>query len=199
MISGDHHGNLGFLEQTMMDTLMTEERIQNLFAQSRRKKHYPGTRLARSLERVATLIQSDLPTRVYFVSHGGFDTHVNQQGTHQRLLRELSDAVVAFQNDLKSTGHQDQVLTTTFSEFGRRPSQNQSGGTDHGTAAPLFLFGSQLKNRLVGESPNLDVGENQDIQYSTDFREVYATILDHWLGCDSSVVLGGKFDHLPMI
>jgi uncharacterized protein (DUF1501 family) len=191
--------NASFLKQTMMDTLITEKRIQKLFTQFSSGAKYPTDRLAASLKNVASLISSGLPTRIYFVSLGGFDTHQGQAGAQQRLLKELSASLAAFQNDLAERGLEDQVLTMTFSEFGRRPSENQSGGTDHGTAAPLFIMGSQIKSQLVGEAPDLNLANNKDLQFSTDFRRVYSTVLDKWLDCESEPVLGRKFKHLPFI
>jgi len=191
--------NSSFLKQTMMDTLITEKRIQKLFTQFSSGAKYPGNRLAVSLKNVASLISSGLPTRIYFVTLGGFDTHQGQAGAHQRLLKDLSTSLTAFQNDLEQRGLDDQVLTMTFSEFGRRPSENQSGGTDHGTAAPLFIMGSQMKNQMVGKAPDLNLANNKDLQFSTDFRRVYSTVLDKWLECDSEPVLGRTFNHLPFI
>ena len=145
------------------------------------------------------MIASGLETRVYFVSQTGYDTHANQPQAHKRLLAELSGALGAFQKDLQGHGLEDQVLTMTFSEFGRRPAENNGGGTDHGTAAPLFVMGSRLKNKLLGAPPNLDVGKKGDLSYSTDFRQVYATVLENWLDCPSEPVLGGSFQPLPFV
>jgi uncharacterized protein (DUF1501 family) len=136
---------------------------------------------------------------VYYVSLGGFDTHNNQAGAHTNLLRQLSEGLAAFQSDLEAKKLDGQVLTMTFSEFGRRPSENESRGTDHGTAAPLFVLGSRLKPGLHGSAPNLDVARNQDLQYSTDFRAVYSTVLDKWLGCKSSAILGTDYKPLGFI
>jgi uncharacterized protein (DUF1501 family) len=191
--------NQSFLKQTMMDTLITEERIQKLFTQFSSKYPYPGNQLAASLRNVASLISSNLPTRVYFVSLGGFDTHQGQVANHQRLLRDLSTSLYAFQKDLESRGLEDQVLTMTFSEFGRRPSENKSGGTDHGTAAPLFVMGSQVKDMVNGTAPDLNLENNKDLKFSTDFRRVYATVLDQWLECSSESVLRGNFKNLTFI
>ena len=191
--------NSSFLKQTMMDTLVTEERIQKLFTKFSSTVNYPGNRLGTSLKNVASLIASSLPTRVYYVSLGGFDTHQGQAANHARLLTELSSSLAAFQKDLQQRGLDDQVLTMTFSEFGRRPSQNESGGTDHGTAAPLFVMGPQLKNTLVGQAPDLNLKHNKDLQFSTDFRSIYSTVLDKWLECDSRSVLGRQFEHLSFI
>ena len=195
----DAKDNAGFLKQTMLDTLVTEDRIQKLFAKFTPSVPYPNNQLATSMRSVASLISAGLPTRIYFVKLGGFDTHQGQEGRHTRLLRDLSGSLAAFQKDLEARGLQDQVLTMTFSEFGRRPSENQSGGTDHGTAAPLFVMGSQLNDKLVGKAPNLDLKHNKDLQFSTDFRSVYSTVLDKWLECNSEAVLGEKFKHLSFI
>lgn len=111
----------------------------------------------------------------------------------------LSEGLAAFQADLEAKWLDDQVLTMSFSEFGRRPSENESRGTDHGTAAPLFVLGSKLKPGLHGTAPKLDVARNQDLQYSTDFRAVYSTVLDQWLGCKSSAILGENYKPLGFI
>ncbi len=191
--------NSSFLKQTMMDTLVTEERIQKLFTKFSSTVHYPGNRLGTSLKNVASLIASNLPTRVYYVSLGGFDTHQGQAANHARLLTELSTSLAAFQQELKQRGLDDQVLTMTFSEFGRRPSQNESGGTDHGTAAPLFVMGPQIKDTMIGQAPDLNLKHNKDLQFSTDFRSIYSTVLDKWLECDSQAILGRQFEHLSFI
>ena len=182
-----------------MDTLITEDRIQDLFTKFSTPAKYPGNRLGQSLKNVASLISSGLPTRVYFVSLGGFDTHQGQLNIHQRLMKELSTSLLAFQKDLEARGLDDQVMTMTFSEFGRRPSENESGGTDHGTAAPLFIMGSHIKKQLVGKAPDLNLKNNKDLRFSTDFRRVYATVLDKWMECDSERVLKRKFQHLPFV
>ncbi|MCZ6671868.1 MAG: DUF1501 domain-containing protein [Verrucomicrobia bacterium] len=197
--TSDTKDNKGFLKQTMMDTLITEERIQKLFTQFSSTVMYPSNRLGASLKNIASLISAGLPTRVYYATLGGFDTHQGQAATHQRLLRDLSTSLSAFQKDLENKGLEDQVLTMTFSEFGRRPSENESGGTDHGTAAPLFVLGSQIKDTLVGKAPNLKLENNKDLTFSTDFRSIYATVLDKWLECDSEAVLGRKFNQLSFI
>lgn len=191
--------NSNFLKHTMMDTLLTERRIQALFAKFKPSVTYPNHPLGISMSNVASLISAELPTRVYFVSLGGFDTHQGQATRHQTLLKTLGDSLQAFQKDLRSKGLEDQVLTMTFSEFGRRASENKSGGTDHGTSAPLFVMGSKLGDSIVGQPPDLNLGKNKDLTYSTDFRQVYATVLDHWLDCDSRTVLGQKFQPLPFV
>jgi uncharacterized protein (DUF1501 family) len=186
-------GNGDFLQHTLMDTLVTEKRILQTLEQRKPLSTYPQTQLGTGLAKVAQLIAAGMETRVYFVSHGGFDTHANQADRHRTLLRDLSQAMQAFQTDLKAHGLQDQVLTMTFSEFGRRPGENASGGTDHGTAAPLFVMGSRLNGSLHGEAPDLNVAKNRDMEFSTDFRSVYSTVIRDWFGADPAPVLGNDY------
>ena len=191
--------NTEFLRHTLMDTLVTEKRIYQLTNRYRPLVEYPSSRLGVSLRGVAAMIASGLETRVYFVSQSGYDTHANQQSTHARLLTELSESMAAFQHDLEAHRLQDQVLTMTFSEFGRRPAENNGGGTDHGTAAPLFVAGSSLKSSIIGSGPDLNVGRKEDLKYSIDFRQVYSTVIDKWFDCRSEDILGSKFDNLPFV
>jgi len=191
-------GERGFLQQTLMDSLVTETRVQQMLADYRPLAEYPANPFATSLRSVAGLIAAGLPTRVYFVTLTGFDTHYNQAGTQASLLATLATGLASFQKDLAAHRLDDQVTTMTFSEFGRRPFENESRGTDHGTAAPLFVMGSRLKGGLHGMPPSLDLPKNQDVAYSTDFRSVYATMLENWLGYPSEPVLGGKFAPLPL-
>lgn len=191
--------NLSFLQHTMLDALATEKRVQRVLGGMKPDSAYPADPFAAALRGVAALIAARLPTRVYFVSLGGFDTHGNQPGAHAQLLKQLADGMAAFQNDLARRGLADQVLTMTFSEFGRRPAENESRGTDHGTAAPLFVMGSRVKAGLHGTAPSLDVGPNRDLTFSTDFRRIYATVLDRWLGCDSKTVLGATFQPVEFV
>lgn len=200
LLGADHsEGNAGYLQHTMMNTLVTERRVEQIISKYKAQASYPGTRLAQSLKRVAALIHADLETRVYFVSQGGYDTHANQLANHHRLLTELSSGMQAFQKDLTAHQKDDQVLTMTFSEFGRRPAENGSAGTDHGTAAPLFVMGSKVNGGLLGQAPELVTDPKNDLQYSTDFRGIYSSVLDKWLEADSSKILGERFDHVPFI
>ncbi len=192
-------GERGFLQQTLMDSLVTETKVQKMLTDYRPMAEYPGNPFGTSLRSVAGLIAAGLPTRVYFVTLTGFDTHYNQAGTQANLLATLSTGLAAFQKDLAAHRLDGQVTTMTFSEFGRRPFENESKGTDHGTAAPLFVMGSRIKGGLHGTPPSLDLPKNQDVAYSTDFRSVYATMLENWLGYPAEPVLGGKFAPLPLI
>jgi uncharacterized protein (DUF1501 family) len=196
---GSGSGNQSFLRQTWMDTLVTERKVQRVIGEYRPATPYPASGLATSLRNVAALIAARMPTRVYFVSLGGFDTHSNQIGQHGQLLSQLSEALAAFQADLDAKRLDGQVLTMTFSEFGRRPSENDSRGTDHGTAAPLFVMGSRLKAGMHGTAPTLDLQKNQDLLFTTDFRQVYATALDAWLGTQPEPILNGRFEPLAFL
>lgn len=192
------HENTGYLSHTLLDALVTEKRFQKVLGNYQTTAAYPTTPFAGSLRNVAALIAAGTATRVYYVSLTGFDTHNNQLGAHAALLRNLSEGLAAFQRDLRSKRLDDQVLTMTFSEFGRRPSENESRGTDHGTAAPLFVLGSRVQAGLHGQPASLELERNQDMQFGTDFRQVYATLLEKWLGCPAGPVLGKSFDPLPI-
>lgn len=194
-----HEANAGYLRHTMMDALVTEKKFQRILGAYRPDAEYPANAFAGSLRNVAALIAAGNATRVYYVSLGGFDTHVNQAGNHANLLKTLSEGLAAFQRDLEGKQLDGQVLTMTFSEFGRRPSENESRGTDHGTAAPLFVLGAGVKAGIHGTAPNLDLDHNEDLTYSTDFRSVYATVLDRWLHCDAKAVLGAKHKVLDFV
>ncbi len=196
---GHADGNSSFLRATLMDALVTEEKVQGILAAYRPSTgaDYAGSQFAQALRNVAALVAAGLPTRVYFVSLGGFDNHSNQANPHTNNLRTLSEGLAAFQADLEGKKLDGQVLTMTFSEFGRRPAENQSRGTDHGTAAPLFVMGSRAKGGLHGTAPLLSgLAPNQDLTFSTDFRRIYATVLDKWLATPSRAILGAN--HAPL-
>lgn len=201
LVHHDHpeNDNASFLKQTMMDALVTEKRVQKVLGAYQPSASYPGNPFAQSLRNVAALIAAGLSTRVYFVSLGGFDTHANQINQHQNLLKTLSEGLAAFQKDLEAHKLDGQVLTATFSEFGRRPMENESHGTDHGTAAPLFVMGSSVKAGMHGTAPSLQLERNQDLTFSTDFRQVYATTLDRWLHCPAASVLGKEYQPLAFV
>jgi len=159
---------------------------------------YPDTALARRLDLVARSIKAGFSTRVYYTIQAGYDTHSVQLPTHARLLDEFSGAVAAFLDDLKAAQLADRVVVMAFSEFGRRPEENGSIGTDHGTAGPVFLAGPSVRGGLLGETPRLESLVDGDLSWSVDFRQVYASILDGWLGVAADGVLGGNFAGLPL-
>ncbi|MBI2477284.1 MAG: DUF1501 domain-containing protein [Planctomycetia bacterium] len=161
---------------------------------------YPdgGNRLATGLRTVAAMIAGGLPTRVYYASLGSFDTHANQRQSHDNLMTSFSGGISAFLKDLKAQNLLDRVVVLGLTEFGRRVKENGSRGTDHGVAGPMFLFGNQIQGGLHGEHPSLTDLVKGDLIMSVDFRQVYATVLDNWLGADSNAVLGQRFDVLPL-
>jgi uncharacterized protein (DUF1501 family) len=160
---------------------------------------YPATPLGRALALAAQIVGSNIGTRVLYVQHGSFDTHISQQATQDRLLGEFSDAIAAFYSDLAAHGNEKRVLTLTFSEFGRRIAENGSRGTDHGEASPLFMIGGGVKGGIYGEAPDLSSTNMGNVRFTTDFRSVYATVLERWLGRSSQPILAGSFSTLPVI
>ncbi len=187
-----------FARRTALETFSTVDRLNELLATARRNGGYFGGNLTGRLQLIARMIQADFGARVYFASLGSFDTHGNQRPDQDKLLGELADALQRFFADLNESGNADRVVLLTFSEFGRRVHENDSHGTDHGAASSLFLAGPRVKGGLIGKHPSLANLEDGDLRFHTDFRSVYATILEDWLHCDSRRVLGEKFDRLPL-
>jgi len=189
-----------YLYKTMAETLSSADYI---FKQSRlhpTSAQYPATELGTSMKTIASLIFSDINTKVYYVSLGSFDTHTNQDMQQQRLFTELSDAIRAFTKDLKANGRFDDVLLFTFSEFGRRVSQNASGGTDHGTANNMFLVSGGLKKKgLINSLPDLSDLNEGDLKHKVDFKNVYATVLNKWLNADATKILGREYGYMDFI
>ncbi|MBV9041841.1 MAG: DUF1501 domain-containing protein, partial [Acidimicrobiia bacterium] len=151
------------------------------------------------LDLVARLIKAGVPTRVYAVSLGGFDTHAAEKDTHARLLGELDAALSSFVSSLQGTRAGDGVVTLVYSEFGRRVAANASGGTDHGTAAPVLVAGPGVKGGLYGEEPSLKNLDDGDLRFTTDFRSVYATVLTRVLGVDATVALDRNYRPLAFL
>jgi uncharacterized protein (DUF1501 family) len=189
---------LQFLQRSTLEAYATSGRLEEMAKNYDTPINYPPSELARKLKLVAQLIDAGFGTRIFYASLDGFDTHANQLATHANLLRELGDALKAFMDDLGHHGHHDRVLVMTFSEFGRRLKENGSRGTDHGAAAPMFLAG-KVKSGPIGKHPSLADLADGDPKFHTDFRSVYATVLEEWLGCPSHEVLGGRFDRLPVL
>lgn len=191
---------VGYLYKTMAETLSSAD---YLFEKSRVKEaggNYPNTGLGRQLKTVASLILGNAETSVYYLSLGSFDTHINQTGQQKRLFKELNDALAVFSTELKSQGRWQDVLVTTFSEFGRRVAQNASGGTDHGTANQMFFLGGSLKQKgLLNELPNLSDLDQGDLKFKVDFRQVYATLLENWLGVDAEQILKMQLSPLNFV
>jgi uncharacterized protein (DUF1501 family) len=187
--------NASFLLRTALDAQVSSDLIRKAVAR-RPTTTFPQTDIGRQLSMVASMIRAGLKTRVYYTSLGSFDTHSGQggaQGRHAQLLRQFSDAIRAFYAELKEQRNDGRVLTMSFSEFGRRVAQNASQGTDHGTAAPMFLFGPMVRPGIIGEHPSLRDLDDGDLKYKLDFRSVYAGILEDWMKADSRKILGGSF------
>jgi uncharacterized protein (DUF1501 family) len=196
----EHEPVVDYLYKTLADTLHSAD---YLFKESRRKPStatYPNTELGKSLQTIASLSFSEVNTRVYYVTLGSFDTHINQEAQQKRLFTELNDAVGAFVKDLKANGQFNNLLLFTFSEFGRRVNQNASGGTDHGTANNMFFISGALKKKgLINTMPDLADLDNNDLKYAVDFRQVYQMVLKDWLQTDARQILGGEFAGLQIV
>lgn len=190
---------LEFLCRTAMDAQLSSDQILRAAGRHKTQAAYPGGEFGNSLRTVAALIAGGLPTRVYYVSLGGFDTHAGERGRHDQLMNQLGSGLSAFCADLREQGNEDRVLVMTFSEFGRRVEQNASGGTDHGAAAPMFLVGGGVRPGVVGRHPSLTDLDRGDLKFNVDFRGVYATLLQNWLQSPSKPILGLQFKLLDLI
>lgn len=199
---GQHSGEetVDYLYKTMAQTLSSADYI---FKQSRlapASTEYPKTELGKSLRTIASLIFSNIDTRVYYLSLGSFDTHINQSAQQQRLFADLNASIKAFVKDLKQHNRFEDVLLFSFSEFGRRVNQNASGGTDHGTANNMFFVSGGLKQKgFLNGMPDLTDLQDGDLKYKIDFKNVYATVLEKWLDTDSTRILGRKYEPLHFI
>ena len=189
---------LDFLSRTAMDAQVSSDQILRITANHQGPKEYPSNEFGNGLRTIAAMIAGNLPTRVYYVSLGGFDTHANEKQRHDKLMTDLSDGVGAFWADLENQKNADRVVMMTFSEFGRRVEQNASGGTDHGAAAPMFVMGSSVKPGLYAKHPSLSDLDQGDLKYNMDFRNVYATVLQGWLKTPSKPILGEQFRTLDI-
>ena len=195
-LADNHHHEeetVDYLYQTMGSTI---NNACYIFEKSKAKSSnvlYPDTGLGKDFKNIASLINSDINTKVYYLSVGSFDTHVNQNQKQAQLFTEINDAVKAFVQDLKGSGRFKDTLMMTFSQFGRRVSQNASKGTDHGTANQMFFVSGNLKKKgILNALPDLEKLDDGDLIYTEDFRKVYATVLKNWLGADSNKILGWK-------
>lgn len=191
---------LDFVQRTANDTLQLSRTIRDAVNDTKSPAKYGPFELSQSLKLVAQMIAAEVPTRVFYVTLSGFDTHAAQSNRHAALLQELSQALATFHRDLKARGHLDRTLVMTFSEFGRRVAENKSAGTDHGTANVMFLMGGATQPGLHGERPNLAaLDESGDLIHKVDFRSVYTAVLGDWFGADASRVLDGQFPPYPIL
>ncbi|MGO4771652.1 DUF1501 domain-containing protein [Flavobacterium sp. W22_SRS_FK3] len=178
---------LDFVRKIANSVVEGSDDIQNALKQSKTEISYPKTGLSKNLEWIARLVKGNLNSKVYYTSLSGFDTHDNQLSIHERKLTELNDALFSFYNDLKQSQLLQNVTVVVFSEFGRRVKDNGSG-TDHGTAAPMFVIGGSNKGTILGNNPNLADLENGDLKHQIDFRSVYASLLQKKMGFDYSKI-----------
>ena len=195
-------GQLDFLTRTAMDAQVSSDRVLKAVNSHQPPVQYPRGKFGDGLRMTAAMIKGHMPTRVYYVSLGGFDTHAGQLGRHGRLMREFAQGIGAFMADMQQQGNDERVAVMTFSEFGRRVKQNASGGTDHGAAAPMMFFGKRVNPGIVGNHPSLTDLDQGDLKYGIDFRSCYASVLHQWLDCDAETVgriLGARFDALPLL
>ncbi len=185
--------NLDFVRKLMLNAFEGKAQIQKaLEATKTSQPRYPVHGLAQNLRWVSRMIKGNLPTSVYYTSIGGFDTHANQLPSHKRQLTQVSESVKAFYDDLKAAGLLQQVTLMVFSEFGRRVHDNGSG-TDHGTAAPVFVVGGNNSGGIIGKNPDLAHLVAGDLQHQIDFRDVYSTILTQKLGANAAQIgLGNR-------
>jgi uncharacterized protein (DUF1501 family) len=189
-----------FVQRSTLDAYATADRLVELARGNDSDSRYPSSELALRLQTVSRLLKAGFGTRVYYTIQSGYDTHAAQIQTHSRLLFELAGALKAFLDDLAAAKLAERVALLVFSEFGRTVAENGSAGTDHGTSGPVFLAGPGLKAGIVGNTPSLlDLDPKAgDLRTSVDFRQVYASVLENWLGVRSESVVGGKFERLPL-
>jgi uncharacterized protein (DUF1501 family) len=197
--STEPEGDLAsFVRRRTLDAYATSDRIAEVLRTRDAGQAYPETELAARLRLVARLIKGGTDTRVYYTVQPGFDTHVRQFQTHSQLLSEFAGAVRAFLDDLAAARLEERVVLLAFSEFGRRVQENGDAGTDHGTAGPVFLAGPNVRVGLVGDAPRLLDLQDGDLKMSVDFRRVYATVLEDWLGLPSKSSLGEEITKLTL-
>jgi uncharacterized protein (DUF1501 family) len=187
-----------FVRRSLLDGYMTADWLKEVGRSRDTGVTYPPTLLARHLQLIARLLKSGLGAPVFYAVQGGYDTHAGQLLTHASLLGELSAALKAFLDDLAAAGIAERVVVLGFSEFGRRVAENGSAGTDHGTAGPVFLAGPRVKAGLIGKTPSLLDLEDGDLKMGIDFRRVYASVLEDWLGLPAKAALAGTFEHLSL-
>lgn len=197
--SPNEPGTIDFLRHTAMNAYVSSENVRDAVKNYKGGVEYANTRFASSMRLIAQMIAGKLPTKVYYAHMTGFDTHAAQRGAHETLLLQLAEGVSSFYKDLEAQGNAERVVVLAFSEFGRRVAENGSGGTDHGTAAPMFVFGKALKGGLYGSHPSLTDLTEGDLKHGIDFRSVYSTVLDRWLGADPQKILGHNFERVGFI
>lgn len=189
---------LSYIHESANVALETSHRLDGLSNDRKNEFDYPETNLGRNLGVIGKLIGSGLSTRIYYTSLDGFDTHSNQGESHSALLTDLGDSIRAFMNQMKAQGNADRVVLFSFSEFGRRVRENASRGTDHGTAAPVFVCGSGLQKGVIGKHPSLTDLDQGDLKFKIDYRSVYADLLENWMGIEPHPIIGKSFKNVGL-
>lgn len=189
--------NLDYLRGVLRDGQASSELVRRAAAEYRTEVAYPSSRLGAALHDAAAMIAGRIGTRVLSVELNGFDTHDEQRGRHAGLMGTLDAALGAFLEDLERTEEGRETAVLLFSEFGRRVEENGTGGTDHGLAGPVLVVGPGVRGGLHGAPPSLDELQDGDLAHTTDFRRVYASLIEDWLGLEAAPVLGAGFEPLP--
>ena len=190
---------LKYLSRQATNAILAADKLDEVAKQNSTGFYYGYETLGRQLQIISNLIAANAGTRLFYAQINGFDTHSSQANSHQQLLAQVSQAISGFHQELTAKGLNDKVMVMCFSEFGRRVAENSSAGTDHGAAAAMWVTGGKVKGGLHGKPPSLTDLDDGDLKYTTDFRRVYATLLERWLNADSTKVLGGKFEPVEFI
>lgn len=189
---------MDYLSQTGLDVIKGADELKKAPALYKSDVEYPQNSIAKSLRDVARVHLAELGTRAFYTQHGGYDNHANEVPTHPRLLKELTEAIQAFFTDLRSQNASEEVVMLVFTEFGRRIRDNASG-TDHGTGGGAFIIGDKVKGGLYAEYPSLDPAHwvhGEDLEHTIDFRGIYGTLLEQWMGVDPTPIVNGKFEQI---
>ncbi|MDH3321550.1 MAG: DUF1501 domain-containing protein [Flavobacteriaceae bacterium] len=195
-----HEDNQGYLYKTLIQTNQSAKYLAKTHTVKDNNLEFPKSILGTKLGTISQFIRSGFGTQVYYASHNGFDSHVNQRKSQDRLLKDYSDSVYAFVESLKKAGEFDDTLILTFSEFGRRVKENGSSGTDHGKANNLFIIGNNLKKPgIYNEAADLNHLDDGDIAHKIDFRNIYSDIITEWFGKDSTKIISTNFNSLEII
>lgn len=188
------------LQTTLKDAMETADRLETAVEDYESEVDYPGDEVGEGLRLIAAIAATEPKLRVGHVTLGGFDTHSGQQGEHDQLMQQLSNGIDAFLKDMEKHGRLQDVVVMTWSEFGRRPEENNTSGTDHGSSGPMFLVGGGIKGGLYGEpSPLNNLDDDGNLRVTTDFRRVYATVLERLMGADPKPILGGSWEGIPLL
>jgi uncharacterized protein (DUF1501 family) len=189
-----------YLARTGVDVLRGAEILKNGIAPYTSTVEYADNPIAKGLRDVSRVHIADLGTRIFYTHHGGYDTHANEVPTHPKLLTDLSGAISDFFRDLRNHSASENVVMLVFTEFGRRVQDNHSG-TDHGAGGGAFVIGDRVNGGLHAAYPSLEQSDLEfgDLRHTYDFRGLYATLLEQWMGVDSSPIVGGTYEQLPLV